>query len=64
MIASEKPQYKVDSFHKTLRPAGLNFGERGNRNSYITTREERIRVNLHYNASEEPQYKVYSSQNT
>ena len=29
-----------------------------NRNSYLTIQQERIRRNLHYIASEEPQYKV------
>ena len=41
-----------------------NFGERANRNSYLTNQQERIRRNLHFIASEEPQYQVESSQNS
>ena len=36
------------------------FGEKRNRNSYLTNQRERIRRDLHYIASEEPQYQVDS----
>ena len=57
---------KADVGRSKLQPASFfkNFGERGKRNSYITTQEERIRGNLHYNGSEELQYKVWSSHET
>ena len=41
-----------------------NFGEKRNRNSYLTNQQERIRRDLHYIASEEPQYQVDSFHKT
>ena len=35
-----------------------DFNRRGHRNSYLTSQRKRIRQNLHYIVSEEPQYKV------
>ena len=35
-----------------------DFNRRGHRNSYLTSQRERIRQNLHYIVSEEPQYEV------
>ena len=40
------------------------FGEKGNRNSYLTNQQERIGQNTHYTASEVPQCKIYSSHKT
>ena len=35
-----------------------DFTRRGHRNSYLTSQRERIRQNLRYIVSEEPQYEV------
>ena len=43
-----------------LTPANFfqGFHWRGHRNSYLTSQRERIRQNVHYIVSEEPQYEV------
>ena len=41
-----------------------DFNRRGHRNNFLTSQRERIRHNLHYIVSEEPQYEVQSSQKT
>ena len=41
-----------------------DFNGRRHRNSYLTSQRERIRQNLHYSASEEPQNQVDSFQKT
>ena len=41
-----------------------DFTRRGHRNSYLTSQRERIRQNLRYIVSEEPQYEVNSFHKT
>ena len=41
-----------------------NFGEKRNRNSYLTNQQDRIRQHLHYTASEETQNQVDSFHKT